>query len=270
MEGNPLFARFPKILFVSIPFADFVSKRAADLGLHQTTRTCRGGLFYRAQLLTTAQSRSHSIPALVAGLVILTGLLVGVVLVRWETELDLGNDLSHFEGKSLSRTKLLVWIRYRYDGGQGGRNICLSANALSSDGRQYPDTVYGIAPVRIGEGRASVAITKRHGKAPGVSERVRVCLQEGTTGKPFYCETYPYNHSWSENLPGEPLGHNEIGGFSIPMDSKETVVRVAYAWVTTARTTFAWWPLPCKEAGCKYLAPTRSRSRSALDMVEQA
>jgi hypothetical protein len=101
---------------------------------------------------------------------------------------------------------------------------------LSSDGSQYPDTVYGIAPVGIGEGTASVAITKRHGKTPGVSENVRVCLQEGTTGKPFSCETYPHRHSWSENLPGEPPSLNEIGGFAIPTDLEETVVCVNYAY----------------------------------------
>jgi hypothetical protein len=159
-------------------------------------------------------------------------LLVGIVLLGRQAEswAALGNDLSQFEAKSVSRVKILVWIRYRYVGDQGQDNICITANAVSSDGSQYGDTVYGIAPVHVGAGTASVAITKRHGKTPGVSEAVRVCLQKGSTGAPFYCETYPYHHSWSENLPGELPSRNEIGGFAIPIDADETVVRVDYAY----------------------------------------
>ena len=170
---------------------------------------------------------------LLTTILLLGGLVASEVLGRrQESRLASGNDLSHFEAKSLSRVKIMVWIRYRYSGDHGASNIYVAASALNSDGSQQPDTVYGVAPIKIGESTASVEITKRHGKDLGVSERVRVCLQEGAAGKPFYCETFPFVHSWSENGAGELPVRNEIGGFRVdPISSKEEIrVQVNYAY----------------------------------------
>jgi hypothetical protein len=206
------------------------SSAGHDLGARHFQDRCHSP--DQGRPISRSETNSHLTVTFVAGMV-LAGLAAWTGLApQRESKLALGNDLSHFEGKSLSRVKIMLWIRYRYAGDKGESNICVSASALASDGSQYPDTVYGVAPVRIGEGTASLAITKRHGKAPGISERVRVCLQEGNTNPPFYCEIFPFAHSWSDNLPGEAPVRNEIGGFAVdPTSSKQEIpVQVNYAY----------------------------------------
>jgi hypothetical protein len=184
-------------------------------------------LFGKVRRVTTGETIT-----LAVGFLFLLGFLVSVVSGRpQESRENVRNNLSHFAARSLSRTKVLVWIRYEYIGDRGKDNIWVSATALGAGGSQYPDTTYGVTPIRVGEGTASLEIPKRHGRTPGTSERIRICLQEGTTGKPFYCESYPYKHSWSDNLAGEPPARNEIGGFSFgPSISNEMSVRVQYAY----------------------------------------
>ena len=189
-------------------------------------------LFRKLRRVTTGETSGVLFTTLTVGFLFLLGFLVSMVSGRpQKSTKTLRNNLSHFEGRSPSRTKILVWIRYQYIGDRGEDNIWVSATALGPDGSQYPDTTYGVTPIRVGEGTASVEIPKRHGRNPGISERIKICLQEGTTGKPFYCESYPYKHSWSDNLPGESPVRNEIGGFRFgPSISNEMSVQVQYAY----------------------------------------
>ena len=187
----------------------------------------------KVRRVTTGENARGCVIALPVGFLFLLGFFMLAVSGRPQKSSEtLRNNLSHFAARSPSRTKVLVcWIRYQYIGDRGKDNIWLSATALGSDGSQYPDTTYGVTPVRVGQGTASVEIPKRHGRTPGISERIRICLQEGTTGKPFYCTSYPYKHSWSDNLAGAPPAWNEIGGFSFgPSISNEMSVRVQYAY----------------------------------------
>jgi hypothetical protein len=173
----------------------------------------------------------HSRVTSVAVFVLLVGILALLALgIRSEARIDQHNDLFAFEAKSVSRTKMVVWVRYRYIGDRGRNNICILANALDKDGSQHPATRSTVAPVWVGQGTASVEIRKYNGPCPGISEAVKVCLQEGT-GKPFYCETFPYRKSWAYNLPGEPPRYNEVWGFGItPPGPHGNWVGVSYGY----------------------------------------
>jgi len=188
-------------------------------------------VFGTARFILTAEDSRDLRVTFVAVFVLLVGILALLVLgIKSEATIHQRNDIFAFEAKSLSRTKMIVSIRYRYIGDRGDNNICVLANALDNDGSQHPATRSTIAPVGVGQGIATVEIRKYNGPCPGVSELVNVCLQEGT-GRPFYCETFPYRKSWAHNLPGEPPRHNEIWGFGIsPPGPHGNLVRVDYAY----------------------------------------
>ena len=186
------------------------------------------------QFLSITESvMRHRIMTFVAGLTLSIGLLGWVVWDKGSgVRQTMANDLRDFEAKTISRTEMLVTVRYSYAGDRGLGNIYVAANGLHSDGSQFPDVTSSIAPVRLGQGMATVKIRKHHGASPETSGLVKVCMQEGT-GKPFYCKTFPYTKSWSYNSPGGPPRHNEIGCCN--MDRKvsrtsEIGVKARYAY----------------------------------------
>jgi hypothetical protein len=188
-------------------------------------------VFGISRLILTAKHSRDLRVTFVAVFVLLVGILALLALgIKSEATINQRNNLFAFEAESPSRTKMIVRIRYRYSGDRGDNNICILASALDNDGSQHPATRSTLVPVRVGQGIATLDIRKYNGPCPGVSERVKVCLQEGT-GRPFYCQTFPYTKSWAYNLPGQPPRYNEVWGFHIsPPGPHGNLVRVHYAY----------------------------------------
>jgi hypothetical protein len=109
------------------------------------------------------------------------------------------SEIRHFRVVDVSGHEMQVVVDYAYAGDQGTRDVFIHAAALQ-DGeelrRRVPGTSFPFAPIRVGDGSATISITKQSDTGPSVSTRIKICMVSIRTQAAFVCETFPYTKAW--------------------------------------------------------------------------
>ena len=111
----------------------------------------------------------------------------------------LRNEIRHFRVVNVSGHEIQVVIDYAYAGDQGTRDVFIHAAALQEGDelrRRVPGTSFPFAPIRVGDGSATISITKQSDTGPSVSTRIKICMVSIRTRAAFVCETFPYTKAW--------------------------------------------------------------------------
>ncbi|PYN09247.1 MAG: hypothetical protein DME06_15485 [Candidatus Rokuibacteriota bacterium] len=111
----------------------------------------------------------------------------------------LRNEIRHFRVVNVSGHEIQVVIDYAYAGDQGTRDVFIHAAALQEGDelrRRVPGTSFPFAPIRVGNGSATIDITKQSDTGPSVSTRIKICMVSIRTRAAFVCETFPYTKAW--------------------------------------------------------------------------
>lgn len=109
------------------------------------------------------------------------------------------NEIRHFRVVNVSGHEIQVVIDYAYAGDQGTRDVFIHAAALQEGEElrhRVPGTSFPFAPIRVGDGSATISITKQSDTGPSVSTRIKICMVSIRTRAAFVCETFPYTKAW--------------------------------------------------------------------------
>ena len=111
----------------------------------------------------------------------------------------LRNEIRHFRVVNVSGHEIQVVIDYAYAGDQGTRDVFIHAAALREGEElrsRVPGTSFPFAPIRVGDGSATISITKQSDTGPSVSTRIKICMVSIRTQAAFVCQTFPYTKAW--------------------------------------------------------------------------
>ena len=109
-----------------------------------------------------------------------------------------GNEIRNFRAESVSEREMKVSVDYSYVGDHGVGEIFMHAVALQNDGwsSRVPGTSFPDTAIGVGEGRATINITKLENTGSAISTHVKVCMVSIRDRSAFVCKNFPYTKSW--------------------------------------------------------------------------
>lgn len=111
----------------------------------------------------------------------------------------LRNEIRHFRAVNVSGHEMQVVVDYAYAGDHGRSDIFIHAAALEQGDElrsRVPGTSFPFAAISVGDGSATIHITKQSDTGASVSTRVKVCMVSIKSRSAFVCQIFPYLKAW--------------------------------------------------------------------------